>query len=242
MRTAHKIDSDAFMARRADLAEPANNGSEWQFLTVAVPAGDPSREKSWFKRDGSQKWERVDTFRWPQLAPLFSDELSPANDDTKRLVRKRTRWAGRIAKLSAVLALTAVLALAGTYRDTIANHVRNLWSSYAGPQVSSEIETGLAKAALEMRPGLPKRIDQLTTLMWVSYSGTKMIYDNRLEIDGSKIDENAKAKLAQLVIVNTCGNPQTRKLLDLGGSYRYVYSDRNAKILLTVDIGKSQCP
>ena len=92
-----------------------------------------------------------------------------------------------------------------------------------------------------MRADLPKRIDATTTLMWVSYSGTKMIYDNRLELEAAKIDDGTKKKLSQLITVNTCGSPASRKLLDLGGSYRYVYSDIHAKVVMTVDITRDNC-
>ena len=229
-------------AQHTDMNRAGNTGSEWQFLTVATPAGDLRGEKSWFKREGSSEWERVDTFRWPQLGPLFDEQFSAANDDARVIIREGRGWGRTIAKLLGLLAVLGGLASAGIYRDAIAKYAHNLPSVYSGPQVSTEIEAGLAKAVLDMRPGLPKRIDQVTTLMWVSYSGTKMIYDNRIEVDGSKIDESTKAKLSQLVTVNACGTPQSRKLLDLGGAYRYVYSDRNAKILLTVDISKNQCP
>ena len=98
-----------------------------------------------------------------------------------------------------------------------------------------------AKAVVSIRGELPKRIDQMTTLMWVSYSGTKMIYDNRLELEGTKLDEATKKKLAQLITVNTCSSPASRKMIDLGGSYRYVYSDVQAKIVMTVEVDKDKC-
>jgi hypothetical protein len=68
-----------------------------------------------------------------------------------------------------------------------------------------------------------------------------MIYDNRLEIEAAKVDDSTKKKLSQLITINTCGSPASRKLLDLGGSYRYVYSDIHAKIVMTVDIYKDNC-
>src|SRR3954451_23414654 len=105
MRNALKLASPSARTGKDHLAQStgaiqaANVGSDWQFLTVAVPAGDPNREKSWFKREGSSDWQRIDTFAWPQLAPLFPDELSPANDDTRVAGRKRRRWGRAIAKL-----------------------------------------------------------------------------------------------------------------------------------------------
>ncbi len=95
-------------------------------------------------------------------------------------------------------------------RDAIVKRTLEILQPSA--QFSADIEVGLANAVREMRLTLPKRIDQTTTLMWVSYSGTKMVYDNRLEIDGSKVDDDVKKKLAQLITVNTCISPASRKL------------------------------
>jgi hypothetical protein len=221
--------------------------SGWRFITVAVPTGPTQKEDGcWFKNDGSPAWQRIQNQKnfLRVFEPLLDDQRSRVSSVPALSTSKINKSRGWAAAKSLSLISVLIAALFGgvyVYRDVIAKRAHEIFASTSSAQFSADIEEGLAKAIMEMRKGLPKRIDQTTTLMWVSYSGTKMIFDNRLEIDGAKVDDSIKKKLVQLVTVNTCTSPASRKLLDLGGSYRYVYSDMHAKIVLTLDIDKNQC-
>jgi hypothetical protein len=48
-------------------------------------------------------------------------------------------------------------------------------------------------------------------------------------------------KLRQSVIKNVCGNAATRSILDIGGSFRYLYADIEAKPVMTIDIVQRTC-
>jgi hypothetical protein len=220
--------------------------SEWIFTTIAVPnrLGSNGENDCWFQKDGSAVWERIENTDgfWSLFGPLLGIQgrAAPAARRSSAPAQPRSRkWL--VLKIVFVMSLLALIAMGVLFRDTIVRSARGLLTPEPATQVSADIEDGLAKAVGGMRADLPKRIDATTTLMWVSYSGTKMIYDNRLELEAAKIDDGTKKKLSQLITVNTCGSPASRKLLDLGGSYRYVYSDIHAKVVMTVDITRDNC-
>lgn len=236
-------------ARRDSLADAnsraaSQTGSPWQMARLVVATGTRKEDGCWLKHEGSQDWQRIEdethfrTFFEPLLRERTGAEPSLRSHAGAHKLNASVRLA---AKIVCVLLLVSGAVFAGAYREAVTKYAHDLFAAAPPPQFSNDIEDGLAKAVMDMRPGLPKRIDQMTTLMWVSYSGTTMIYDNRIEVDGTKIDDAIKKKLAQLVTVNTCGSPASRKLLEFGGSYRYVYSDIHAKVVLNVDIDKNRC-
>jgi hypothetical protein len=210
--------------------------SDWQFISVAVQKR-PTKSDSecWLKKDEFSGWQRIENSKgfWKLFGPLLSTQRPQFKQN------RSFKWT--VAKACCGVAVLGLAFLGGNYRDLIFKSARDHFATPANAEFSKDIEDGLAKAIVGIRAELPKRIDATTTLMWVSYSGTKMIYDNRLEADGSKLDDATKKKLAQLIIVNSCSSSASRKLLDLGGSFRYVYSDIQAKLVMAVDITKDQC-
>ena len=68
-----------------------------------------------------------------------------------------------------------------------------------------------------------------------------MIFENIIVADASKFDEATKEKLRQSVIRNVCGGAETRRILDIGGAFRYRYADAEAKPVLTIDVVQRTC-
>src|SRR5438132_12593376 len=220
-------------------------GSDWQFIMVAVPQWPTQSENDcWFKKDGSAAWQRIENTGdcWRLLEPLLG--VRRHNGSGAPALSKPEKYKSQkrsVAKVVCGIVVVAIASFGGIYRDVISKRARELLAPTPGTQFSADIEEGLAKAVVKIRAELPKRIDPMTTLVWASYSGTKMIYENRLEMDAAKVDDGIRNKLSQLVTVNTCASPASRKLLDFGGSYRYVYSDMYAKIVMTLEIDKDKC-
>ena len=103
------------------------------------------------------------------------------------------------------------------------------------------LQDGIASAVRQMRASLPKKIDALTSMIGVENRGTRIIYENQIAMDSARIDDVRKRGLVQLIVANTCGAPGPRSLLELGGSFRYVYRDMNAKPVITADVTKQDC-
>jgi hypothetical protein len=229
----------------AGYGRAAQASSAWRFVSFSVATGSHREDGCWLKLDGSPDWYRIENDSKLQnlLVSLLDERGFGAPDVHPHLASNKVRssiWL--YAKIVFLALLLSGAAVAASYRDAVTKYAQEFLAvTPATPQFSSDIEDGLAKAVMDIRRSLPKQIDPMTTLMWVTYSGTTMIYDNRLEIDGTKIDDGIKKKLAQLITVNTCGSPASRKLLDFGGSYRYVYSDNHAKVVMSIDIDKTRC-
>jgi|SRR6185369_5400592 len=226
------------VVRRTAQTTPA-----WRFVSLAVASGPRGEDGCWLKLDGSPDWQRIadDAKLRKLLEPLLEDGNVESGDHPHLAVTTLKSRLWLATKFLCIAALLAGATMAVGYREAVSKYAQDFLAVTPAPQFTSDIEDAMAKAVTGLRQGLPKRIDQMTTLMWVSYSGTTMVFDNRLEVDSTKVDESTKKKLAQLITVNTCGSPASRKLLDLGGAYRYVYSDMNAKVMLSIDVDKARC-
>ena len=103
------------------------------------------------------------------------------------------------------------------------------------------LQDGIASVVTRMRASLPKKIDALTSMIGVENQGTRIIYKDQIAMNGARIDDVRKHGLLRLIVANTCRTPGPRSLLELGGSFRYVYLDINAKPVMTVDVTKQDC-
>lgn len=70
----------------------------------------------------------------------------------------------------------------------------------------------------------------------------QLIFENIVTTDFSKFDDATKDRLRQSVVRNVCGNAETRKILDIGGSFRYVYTDLQTRPVFDIDVLKTSCP
>jgi hypothetical protein len=92
-----------------------------------------------------------------------------------------------------------------------------------------------------MRATLPQKIDALTSMVGVASEGTRIIFENQIAMDGTKIDNAKKSKILQLITANTCNTPGPRRLLELGASFRYMYFDLKAKPVIMTDVTRKNC-
>jgi hypothetical protein len=60
------------------------------------------------------------------------------------------------------------------------------------PAPTISLEEGVARAVDQIRAGLPRKIDAITTVVGVRNEGTKIIYENKIAMGGAKIDEAKK--------------------------------------------------
>jgi hypothetical protein len=67
-----------------------------------------------------------------------------------------------------------------------------------------------------------------------------MIYDNRLEVEGSRIDDATKAEMRDQVTRAVCGKAEMSSTLRFGASYRYTYVDSKDEPLMSIDVGEKR--
>ena len=79
------------------------------------------------------------------------------------------------------------------------------------------------------------------TVVGVKNEGPTIIYENKIAMDGSKIDATKKGKIHEQIIFNTCNTPGPRKLLELGVAFRYLYIDIREKLVMTADVTNQTC-
>ncbi|HYI48253.1 MAG TPA: hypothetical protein VEX35_07300 [Allosphingosinicella sp.] len=82
-----------------------------------------------------------------------------------------------------------------------------------------------------MTPRLPIQIDSVTSLTAVVASGPLLTYHSRVAIDASQVTPAQMQLVHQAARANACGQPAMRQALSLGGSYAYVWTDRNGRSL-----------
>jgi GYF domain 2 len=216
----------------ADLTAKLQKLPSWKDLLVW------GQDSGVWQRAGSCK-EILVHFATPAPQKDIRSESPPAQE-------KSSRWpVARIVGGMALIAIGVAIGASWTIIDDGAHELigaaYKLLTKPPPAKSSSVIEEENAKALAKLRAELPKKIDETTTLTGVKSEGTKFIYENRVAIDDARVDDATKGKLRRSVSKNVCEAPSTRRILDLGGSFRYVYTDIAGKPLITIDVGKNDC-
>ncbi|MFA6760368.1 MAG: hypothetical protein WCR69_04910 [Sulfuricurvum sp.] len=98
-------------------------------------------------------------------------------------------------------------------------------------------------AAGEMNKNTPQQVDSYTTLASVRSSGTTIIYNYELDVDGKSDDElreDASKKMAQGIIDGSCAS--SRRFLEADIDLHYIYTSKKSKSLLfEVKVTKRSC-
>lgn len=107
--------------------------------------------------------------------------------------------------------------------------------------VTMSLEEGVGRAVTQIRASLPRQIDSLVSVVGVKNEGTRIIYENKIAMDGVKINTAKKGKMTEQIIANTCTTPGPWKLLELGVAFRYLYIDMKEKPVMIADVTKQNC-
>jgi GYF domain 2 len=109
-------------------------------------------------------------------------------------------------------------------------------------EARTSLQEQIAKGFDALKGTLPKRVDDLTTMISAKNDGTEVTFGYRLEVDGARLNDDVKAKVRELATKNICAEKQSRAVLDLGGSFELVYTDINGQPVATVGVAKDDCP
>jgi hypothetical protein len=82
-----------------------------------------------------------------------------------------------------------------------------------------------------MTPRLPIQVDAMTSLTAVVASGPLLTYHSRVAVDASQVTAAQMEQVHRAARANACGQPSMRQTLAMGGSYAYVWTDRNGRSL-----------
>lgn len=192
-------------------------------------------------RNGFSQWQRAGNVE--EILALFETPPPvPANSAPEfRNPESQKSSSQSVARILLGIALLAIAVISGAYGKILVEKVHDFWNPPLSSATAGDIEKGLAEAVVKMRVDLPKKIDATTILTGVKHEGTKLIFENLVAMDGSKFDDAIKNKLRESVTKNVCTKAETRRILDIGGSFRYQYADIEAKPVMTIDIVRRTC-
>ena len=210
--------------KRAELKVLLERATGWEELMV------------W--RTGFSQWQRAGSVL--EILALFQTPppiaAISASEFRKDRPGRSRGWAA--AKILLGITLLAAAAAGGAFGQM---WVGEFLTAPSSSTTALDFEKGLESALVKIRMDLPKKIDATTVLTGVRNEGTTMIFENLIVADASKFDEATKEKLRQSVIRNICGGAETRRILDIGGSFRYRYADAEAKPVMTIDVVRRAC-
>lgn len=84
-----------------------------------------------------------------------------------------------------------------------------------------------ANTAAQMDPQLPKKVDEITTLVAVSSNGPTFNYTYVLDISLADVRQQNIDSLEATTMQNACSDPSMSQTIVLGGSYFYRWVDRS---------------
>lgn len=95
--------------------------------------------------------------------------------------------------------------------------------------------------AEEISKQLPKKVDEVTTLLSVLATPRGLLYNFRADISKDEVEPSAVAQFRRNQIEAHCEEPTSLKFLKLGAEYTKVYVDRTGRYMFTVEVKLSDC-
>ena len=109
-------------------------------------------------------------------------------------------------------------------------------------KIEAAIEAAIVKSEEAIRPTLPKKIDELTTLVAIHHAGSKVQFDMVVDLGkaASRPTASFASQVRALVLPKVC-NSEMVQSLRIGASYEYVYRDQKSNDLGGFIISNSDC-
>jgi hypothetical protein len=91
--------------------------------------------------------------------------------------------------------------------------------------VVDEVEEGFKRAVERVRPTLPKRVDDATTLTEVSNAGIVFTYHYMVDNANYELEPNFMRVARRAAIGLACNTEDTKAAMEAGATYEFNYSD-----------------
>jgi hypothetical protein len=117
---------------------------------------------------------------------------------------------------------------------------RHAFTAMRAPSPAAIDET-LQKAVNELKPSLPRRIDDVTTLVDVSHAGEQMTYVYEVDTHGRQIPANFTAIARSEVVPKVCASRMKDGMVRYGVSYVYRYNLPNGSRMGEFAVTASDC-
>ena len=92
------------------------------------------------------------------------------------------------------------------------------------------------EAARRLGTRLPHQVDDVTMLERLTVEGTQLTYHNKVSVSRADVPAAAIQTLLGNVRTTVCGSESMRGTIGVGGSYRYIWLDRNNETLAELNV------
>jgi hypothetical protein len=103
------------------------------------------------------------------------------------------------------------------------------------------VDARLTKALNEIKPTLPKKIDQITTLVDVWHVGKEVTYLYELDLGGRQLPSNFVTVARKAVVPRVCGSSMRDGLVNDGVTYVYRYNLPGNATVASFTVTASDC-
>jgi hypothetical protein len=121
--------------------------------------------------------------------------------------------------------------VAGAIIFVIAKESRHSAPPPSAASVADQVEEGFKLAAARIRPTLPKKLDDATTLWDVSSRGMVLTYRYSVDRDNYELLPNSMQVAQRATTRLVCNTQDMKSAMKAGAVYEYSYSDEKANSL-----------
>jgi hypothetical protein len=139
------------------------------------------------------------------------------------------KWFWAAAVIAALASFTVVSELKGSAFRT------------ANPPSAGVIDATLTQVVNQLKPNLPKKIDEVTTLIDVWHNGKQITYLYEVNLRGRQIPSNFTAIARNEVVPKVCGSDMKGGIVSYGITYVYRYNLPNGSRVGEFAVTASDC-
>jgi hypothetical protein len=116
-----------------------------------------------------------------------------------------------------------------------------LAKAWDGHKYDRTIAETAEQYARQVRPSLPKKIDEATTLIAVATGGNGVTYTLQVDTSNFPLSPSFYAAERASVTQSKCADPDSRKALNAGIQNRFEYQDAQGLLLTSFEVTKAHC-
>jgi hypothetical protein len=224
----------------------------WYYAREGKPAGPVSLSQLKAELHTKPNWKeelvwQVGTKDWvlagsiPELAvtppPLPAKHPASASSSAAPEPRKPTSRV-RKAAISAVSLLAVVIAAA--IGGTIGREAVRSFNRPSQQELDAALQRGLSQAAEQLRPTLPQKLDERTTMVGASADGFVLTYSYVVDETRALVTSSFTQDTRKHVREQACKSVMV-KSMQHGARYRYTYRDTKGRHLGTFELTHADC-
>ena len=237
--------AEVFRARR----KLENIADEWYYTNLGKQLGPlsftematelhtlPNWQAAYVWRSGFGNWVRADSV--PELTRLPSP-LPKRRSQWLLPEPANSKWSLR-SKLVGAASFLVVLVAVAVGNSIGREGVRYIMKPSQQQSDQASID-GLLKAEQELKPTLPKKLNDWTTMTEVRAQGKTLIYTYQLDDANYVIPEgHVNAVMQKEVTKSACASEMIKAIRD-GVRFRYTYQDTKRASLGSFEVGLAEC-